>query len=128
MIKIKYVYLIILIIFIIVLLYNVSHANNKHENFDSYGYGTVTPNPDKECPTKNLTNCLKYQNCVYIMTKDFKNKCVAGDVYGPYDKNIRYDKIYHNDPWTRSIVANDNDYKDTTVNVFEDGTEDGTET
>ncbi len=108
----KILFLFLFLIIIIILF-------KRKENFDSYGYGTVSPNPYKECPTKNMTNCLKYQNCGFITTKDFNNRCVAGDVHGPYDKKIKYHKYYHNDPFTRALIANDNDYRDMSKDIFD---------
>lgn len=107
--------LIIAIIYLLYLLFN----KNIYEHYDSYGYGSVVPNPEKQCPQKNMTNCLKFQNCGYITTKDFNNRCVAGDVHGPYDKSIKYHKYYHNDPYTRALIANDNNYRDMKNSVFD---------
>lgn len=109
----------IIISMIIILIILCLINNKKMEHFDSYGYGSVVPYPEKQCPTKNLTNCLKFQNCGYITTKDFNNRCVAGDVHGPYNKSIKYHKYYHNDPWTRAVIANDNNYRNMKENVFD---------
>ncbi len=109
MIKILFLFLLLLILIIIC---------NRHENFVST-YGTVAANPYKQCPTMNMTTCLRYQNCGFITTKNFNNRCVAGDVHGPYDKKLKYHKYYHNDPFTRALIANDNDYRNMKNDVFD---------
>ena len=96
--------------------------NNKHskiEHFDSYGYGSMIQHPKKNCPKLNMTQCLKFQNCGYITTYDFNNRCVPGDPHGPLDKKIKYQKYYHNDPFTRALIANDNNYRDMSEDVFD---------
>ena len=91
----------------------------KIEHFDSYGYGSMLQNPKKNCPKFNMTQCLKFQNCGYITTYDFNNRCVPGDPHGPLDKKIKYQKYYHNDPFTRALIANDNHYRDMSEDVFD---------
>ena len=75
--------------------------------------------PKKNCPKLNMTQCLKFQNCGYITTYDFNNRCVPGDPHGPLDKKIKYQKYYHNDPFTRALIANDNHYRDMSEDVFD---------
>ena len=98
-----------------------NHPNNhpKIEHFDSYGYGSMIQHPKKNCPKLNMTQCLKFQNCGYITTYDFNNRCVPGDPHGPLDKKIKYQKYYHNDPFTRALIANDNHYRDMSEDVFD---------
>lgn len=91
----------------------------KIEHFDSYGYGSMLQNPKKNCPKLNMTQCLKFQNCGYITTYDFNNRCVHGDPHGPLDKKIKYQKYYHNDPFTRALIANDNHYRDMSEDIFD---------
>ena len=91
----------------------------KIEHFDSYGYGSMIQHPKKNCPKLNMTQCLKFQNCGYITTYDFNNRCVPGDPHGPLDKKIKYQKYYHNDPFTRALIANDNHYRDMSEDVFD---------
>ena len=98
----------------------IKHNNRpKIEHFDSYGYGSMIQNPKKNCQKLNMTQCLKFQNCGYITTYDFNNRCVPGDPHGPLDKKIKYQKYYHNDPFTRALIANDNHYRDMTEDVFD---------
>jgi len=94
-------------------------SNKKIEHFDSYGYGSMIQHPKKNCPKLNMTQCLKFQNCGYITTYDFNNRCVPGDPHGPLDKKIKYQKYYHNDPFTRALIANDNHYRDMSEDVFD---------
>lgn len=104
-------------IIIIIILYIAYHFINKksNEKFSDYGYVAMNM---KDCNDKTLTECLRFQNCGYVMTRDFNNRCVAGDVYGPYNKKIKYDKWYHNDPYTRALIANDNNYRNMRNYVF----------
>jgi hypothetical protein len=77
----------------------------KREKFTNQaGYYTDTT----QCSNLTLRNCLDTANCGYCMQDGFNSQCVAGTKDGP--TNGHCSKWYHNDAWTRAVLANDNDY------------------
>jgi hypothetical protein len=61
-------------------------------------YSYTNGNFCKSCDGKNFTDCLKCSNCGY------NNKCVSGDVHGPYQNNDPSKKClkwYHRDPFSK---------------------------
>lgn len=73
----------------------------KTENFNGK-YGNVCV----ECDSKTLGQCLECTDCGFCIN-DFWSGCVKGDVHGPYSGTCK--KWYHNDPFTRAELSNDND-------------------
>lgn len=92
----------------------------SNESYQNVGTGYVTQNTNK-CNNLNMSECLKMQNCGYAVT-NHSEQCLAGNTYGPYNKKITKEsgyKWYHNDPYTRALIANDNNYRNTDINVFD---------
>ena len=111
---------IIYIIITIIILFNIIYFLNKKEKYQNVGTGFTTNNLNT-CSNYNMTNCLKMQNCGYAIT-NHSEQCLPGNVYGPYNKKITKEsgyKWYHNDPFTRALIANDNNYRNTNINVFD---------
>jgi hypothetical protein len=107
-------YKIIISIFIILIILLLYYTFSK-EGFDSIGYGFNCN--QKECNTKNFTDCLKCYNCSFVVS-DFNARCVPSDHNGnPIDKKIHYVKKYHNDDWTRAAVTVNENYNDNSLPV-----------
>ena len=69
--------------------------------------------PSEECHDLTLGDCLKTSTCDWIMKDSldgFDSQCVS-KTSKRYQKMHEYSKIYSNDDWSRSVLANDSDYK-----------------
>lgn len=67
---------------------------------------------DKDkCSAYTLSQCLNCANCSYCVKDGFSSQCVAGT---PSDviTSGKCDRVYANDPYTRSVLAGDNNYID----------------
>lgn len=91
--------LIVILLFTIIYLYLYSqkkeHFNTRHGDYCN------------KCIDKTMGQCLECSNCGWFIN-DFESGCTHGDASGPY--NMTAKKWYHNDPYYRSILSNDNDY------------------
>lgn len=112
--------MIIYITILIIILFIITCLLHNTEKYQNVGSGFTTNDP-KSCNNLGMGDCLKMQNCGFAITNN-SEKCLSGDVYGPYDKQITKEsgyKWYHNDPYTRALIANDNNYRNTDINVFD---------
>lgn len=68
-----------------------------------------------KCNSLTMKDCLESKKCKYITSsKDFRiNECVNNK------KDVKNVKTYEDDDYTRALIANDNLYRNTKVNVFE---------
>lgn len=110
------IFITVMIIILIIVINNIENIKELYENVGN-GYATTYL---KYCNSLDMTNCLKMQNCGYVITNN-NNRCVPGDMNGPYDKKIKESngyKWYHNDPYTRSLISNDTNYQDMDNNIF----------
>ena len=64
-----------------------------------------------KCSSLTLKDCLNTSSCVWCMKNGFSSQCVPGN---PNNDSIKAkcDRVYANDVWTRSVLSNDNDYKE----------------
>lgn len=68
------------------------------------------------CNDKTFAQCLECADCGYCMN-DFSAYCTKGDSHGPYSGTCK--KWYHNDPFTRAVLSNDNDYIENTSKIID---------
>jgi hypothetical protein len=60
-----------------------------------------------KCEDQTLGQCMNCSNCGWYID-GFESGCIGGDTYSPYKRKV--DKWYHNDPYYRALISNDNDY------------------
>lgn len=65
-----------------------------------------------DCDSMTLSDCMNCATCAWCMGDDFAPKCVAGNA-SDLLKSGKCKKVYANDAWTRSVMAGDNDYRET---------------
>lgn len=88
--------------------------SKKEKLTNSAGYYADT----KQCGTLEMRDCLNTSNCVWCVNDNFASQCVAGTKDGATNATCK--KYYSNDPWTRSVLANDNDFqKFDALNIIE---------
>jgi hypothetical protein len=92
------------IIILIAILVSLVYSTHLDQFTNMAGYYS------DQCEDKTLRDCLECANCGWCMNDNFSSQCVAGDLHGAYDKTKTCNKWYHNDVWTRSVLANDSDY------------------
>ena len=104
-----------------------TYINVDDPTINSVAYGDNNINPallqmpyhsDKpiNCSSLTMKDCLNTSTCKYITSSQefIESKCVSKD-----DKqNIEGLKIYTNDDYTRSLIANDNLYRNITTPVI----------
>lgn len=99
--------LIIIAIVVFALLYMIWNKKEKFTNQSG-----VFMNDPNQCSSLTLSNCLNSSSCVWCMNseKGFNSQCIPGN---PNDQSIKQqcDRVYANDVWTRSVLANDSDYQ-----------------
>lgn len=100
----KYIFIILAIIIILSASIYLSCSKEKYTNMAGFNV------PQSVCGNLTLGDCLETSTCGWCMNDNFTSMCVAGDVHGP--KNTVCKKYYSNDPWTRSVLANDNDFQE----------------
>ena len=77
---------------------------NREKFTNEAGYYADT----SQCSNLTLRDCLNTANCGYCMQDGFNSQCVAGTKDGPTGGHCG--KWYHNDTWSRAVLANDSDY------------------
>ena len=97
----------LIIILIILYLFAIS-INTKVEGLD-LTYGTFC----ESCETKSYGDCMRCFNCGFCesetdkKTGAYKGQCMKGDLTGPYDRSVKCNKWYVNDPfWSNAATEN----------------------
>lgn len=102
------VIIVIIICAVIFLLNRKSNKTNGEKFTNASGYYTKS----KDCDSMTLSNCMNSATCAWCMGNDFAPKCVSGNA-NDLLKSGKCKKVYANDAWTRSVLAGDNDYRET---------------
>lgn len=81
----------------------------KKESFTNQSGGYYAPAMLPKNAPLTLSDCLATANNGWCMVSGFNSRCVPGTKDGP-SGNIKCDKWYSNDVFTRAMLSNDSDY------------------
>lgn len=90
--------------------------NNLKNIQQPYANMAIAYRDTNKCQNLGLAQCLMSANCGYMITDsttgDNISRCVSGDIYGPYDKDLKYKLWLTNDDYSKAIMtANKGDFE-----------------